>query len=365
MDSFRPYAEKMRSAGMPELAIESFRYYFQLLLKGETGLVPEEVIEPVADLPSADELKEELSEIGREALGTTITLKLNGGLGTSMGLDRAKSLLQVRGRLTFLDIIVRRALASKVPLVLMNSFATDQETLELLREYPELDGAKAVTFLQHQVPKIDRETLQPAHYPEDPGLEWCPPGHGDIYNSLVTSGTLSRLLAAGKRYAFISNSDNLGAELDLRILGQFVASRAPFMMEVALRTKADRKGGHLARQAGGSGPLLLRESAQCPPEDLGHFQDVARHRFFNTNNLWIDLKALEQKVKRRRDVPGIADDSQCQSGESPGCVLTTRLPTGNRHGSGDLSVRRSNGPGGSEKPFLPGQDLQRLARCTV
>jgi len=296
MDPFRPYAEKMRSAEMPELAIESFRYYFQLLHKGETGMLPERAIEPVENLSSADELEDELSEVGREALGMAVTLKLNGGLGTSMGLDQAKSLLQVRGPLTFLDIIIRRALASKVPLVLMNSFATDADTLALLREYPELDGDRAITFIQHQVPKIDRETFEPAEYPENPSLEWCPPGHGDIYQSLVTSGTLSRLLAAGKRYAFVSNSDNLGADLDLKILGQFVASGAPFMMEVARRTRADRKGGHLARLAGGTGPLLLRESAQCPAEDMGQFQDVTRHRFFNTNNLWIDLSALEEKV---------------------------------------------------------------------
>jgi UDP-N-acetylglucosamine pyrophosphorylase len=263
-------------------------------------MLPERAIEPVEDLPSMEDLGEDLAEAGRRALGATVSLKLNGGLGTSMGLDRAKSLLPVRGDLTFLDIIARRALASGTPIVLMNSFATDQDTREVLQSYPELARGFPLTFVQHQVPKIDRQTLQPAEYPENPALEWCPPGHGDIYNSLVTRGILSRLLSAEIRYAFVSNSDNLGADLELTILGYFVKSGSPFLMEVARRTGADRKGGHLAHKAGDSGKLLLRESAQCPAEDRGAFQDVNRHRFFNTNNLWIDLGALDAKLQHGR-----------------------------------------------------------------
>merc|ERR1711972_564245 len=69
-------------------------------------------------------------------------------------------------------------------------------------------------------------------------------------------------------------------------------SKAPFMMEVATRTDADKKGGHLARDAK-TGGLLLRESAQCPEADEKAFQDVTKYRFFNTNNLWVDLVALK------------------------------------------------------------------------
>merc|ERR1712051_1064171 len=67
---------------------------------------------------------------------------------------------------------------------------------------------------------------------------------------------------------------------------------APFMMEVATRTDADKKGGHLAKDAA-TGGLLLRESAQCPDEDEKAFQDVTKYKFFNTNNLWVDLIALK------------------------------------------------------------------------
>lgn len=65
-------------------------------------------------------------------------------------------------------------------------------------------------------------------------------------------------------------------------------------MECAERTAADKKGGHLARSKDGT--LLLRESAQCPKEDEGAFQDVGKHKFFNTNNLWVNLKALKERM---------------------------------------------------------------------
>src|SRR5690606_12114978 len=113
----------------------------------------------------------------------------------------------------------------------------------------------------------DAASLAPAECPQQAGLEWCPPGHGDLYPALSGSGWLDRLLDAGVKYAFVSNSDNLGAVLDPALLKWFAESDAPFMMEVTRRTSADRKGGHLARRKA-DGRLLLREVAQCPDEDL-------------------------------------------------------------------------------------------------
>merc|ERR1719215_892055 len=81
--------------------------------------------------------------------------------------------------------------------------------------------------------------------------------------------------------------------MDLKLLTHFVSTKAPFMMEVATRTDADKKGGHLAKDVA-SGGLLLRESAQCPEEDEKAFQDVSKYKFFNTNNLWVDLVALKR-----------------------------------------------------------------------
>ncbi len=293
---FAPLAERMRQAGMPQLAVETLGLYFSRLLAGESGEIAESELEPVAGLPDAEQLDDECAVIGRQVLSETVLIKLNGGLGTSMGLERAKSLLVVKEGLTFLDIIARQALAAKVPLLLMNSFATRKDSLALLDNYPELlNFGLPRDFLQHKIPKICRETLLPVTYSAAPELEWCPPGHGDLYPALVTSGVLKSLRSAGYRYAFVSNADNLGAVLDPAILGYFVREKSPFMMEVADRTAADRKGGHLARRRLDGG-LLLREAAQCPIIERDAFQDTERYRYFNTNSLWLDLVALEKKM---------------------------------------------------------------------
>lgn len=295
-EKFPLLAERMQKAGMPQLAIETLGLYFRRLLDGDSGELAESELEPVTGLPDAEQLDSECVAVGRQAFSETVLIKLNGGLGTSMGLERAKSLLVVKEGLTFLDIIARQALAAKVPLLLMNSFATRHDSLALLDNYPELlNFSLPRDFLQHKIPKICQETLLPVNYSPSPELEWCPPGHGDLYPALVTSGVLEALRRAGYRYAFVSNADNLGAVLDPAILGYFVREHVPFMMEVADRTPADRKGGHLARRQTDGG-LLLREAAQCPAAEREAFQDIERYRYFNTNSLWLDLVALEKKM---------------------------------------------------------------------
>jgi UTP--glucose-1-phosphate uridylyltransferase len=141
------------------------------------------------------------------------------------------------------------------------------------------------------VPKLDAESLLPARWPAATELEWCPPGHGDVYASMVGSGLLDALRELGFRYVMISNSDNLGATVDPRIAGHIVREGVPFLMEVVLGTPADRKGGHIARRLR-DGQLVLRETAQTPPEDEESFRDYQRWRYYNTNSLWIDLEAI-------------------------------------------------------------------------
>lgn len=291
--------ERMREDGLPEAAVEAFASQLRRLRDGETGLLPEAEIEPLDALPALDELPDADLEnpAVREALDAAVVLRLNGGLGTSMGLDRAKSLLEVRPGRTFLDLIALQVLAlrersaAQVPLVLMNSFRTREASLEDLAEHPHLalEGLP-LDFLQNRVPKLDPETLEPADAPSDE-LAWAPPGHGDLYAALDGSGMLDALLDRGVRWAFVANADNLGATLDLRILAWMAREEIPFCMEAARRTAADRKGGHLARRAD-DGRLVLREVAQTPDDDLDAFQDTSRHRFFNTNSLWLDLRAL-------------------------------------------------------------------------
>jgi UTP--glucose-1-phosphate uridylyltransferase len=258
-----------------------------------------------------------------------VVVKLNGGLGTSMGMSRAKSLLPVRSGLSFLDLIARQVLhlrrthSARLPLVLMDSFRTRDDSLAALANVPGIESDVPLDFLQGRVPRLVPDTLRPVSWPRDRSLEWCPPGHGDLYVSLRTSGILDRLLARGYRYAFVSNADNLGAVLDVDILGWMVSNAIPFAMEVTDRTDADRKGGHLARLR--SGRLTLRESAQCPPEETGDFQDITRHRFFNTNNLWLDLRQLDMKLREGAgvlDLPLIRNEKQVDPDDpkSPPCL---------------------------------------------
>jgi UTP--glucose-1-phosphate uridylyltransferase len=308
MDHLNDALDKMRADGVADVAVKTFAHYYERLRAGEEGRLPESEIEPVADLPDADELPE--NEGAREALAQTVVIKLNGGLGTSMGMSGPKSLLEVKDGLTFLDITVRQILELRtrmdaaLPLVLMNSFATRAASLAALEPYSDLavDGLPA-DFLQSKVPKLAADDLAPVSWPADPRLEWAPPGHGDLYPSLLSSGMLQALLDGGYRYAFVANVDNLGAVMAPRILAWFAREQIPFLMEVADRTAADRKGGHVAQRPGGG--LVLREIAQTPDEDADAFQDTARHRFFNTNTLWIDLRALSQTLSERDGVLGL------------------------------------------------------------
>jgi UTP--glucose-1-phosphate uridylyltransferase len=301
--------EKMRAAGVPDVAIATFGHYYRQLEAGETGMIAEAEIAPVEDLPSSDALADP-ADGARDALDRAVVVKLNGGLGTSMGMSRAKSLLPVKDGLSFLDIVVRQVLelrerhGARLPLVLMNSFYTRDDSLEALRRHSGVEADVPLDFVQNKEPKIRVDDLMPVEWPPDPEQEWCPPGHGDLYTALVTSGMLEALLDRGYEYAFVSNSDNLGAVLDPRILSWFAAESVPFLMEVADRTEADRKGGHLAvRQA--DGQLVLREIAQTPDQDRDAFQDVARHRYFNTNTLWVSLPALADALAQRDNVLGL------------------------------------------------------------
>ncbi len=302
--NFLPFAEMMKTEGLDEIVIKTFEYYYEQLAAGDLGLIPEQDIRPVAELPSSEDFSKDLADLGSEVLPQTILLKLNGGLGTGMGLEKAKSLLSIKDGLTFLDIIAKQAELCGIPLVLMDSFSTRDDSLAALSKYPALQRDIPLDFLQNKVPKITRNDLSPALWPQEPRLQWCPPGHGDIYTALLTSGMLDQLLTKGYRYAFVSNSDNLGAVIDKGILGYFASLELPFMMEVAHRTEADKKGGHLARLE--NGQLILRESAQCPEVDEATFQDISRHRFFNTNNLWINLPELRDLMAARDNVLGLA-----------------------------------------------------------
>ena len=297
---FKPFALKMEERRIPSIVINVFKCYYTQIMQGAQGKTSDTEIEPVpeGDVPAYENL-ERYIDAGRDALTHTVVIKLNGGLGTSMGLERAKSLIPVKDGHTFLDIIMRQAKVlrkkykSPLPLIFMNSFKTHRDTMLKVEGLDNGDTGIPLAFVQHMYPKIMEADLSPAEWPENPELEWNPPGHGDVYTALVTSGLLARLLRRGYRYAFISNSDNLGAVMDSRLLGYVASEELPFLMEVARRTHLDRKGGHLAKLRGSS-RLMLRELAQCPEGELESFADIDNYRYFNTNSLWVDLEVLER-----------------------------------------------------------------------
>jgi len=288
---------KAEAGGVCGAELAALRRRLRQLGERRAGLLPGEVLEPVADLPRLQELPEPPPGQARDVLGQLAVVKLNGGLGTSMGLSGPKSLLEVKPGTSFLDVLARQVLAlrarhgARLPLVLMNSAATRGPSLSVLGRY---DGLRIpgvpLDFLQGREPKISADDWLPVRWPADPELEWCPPGHGDLYTALAASGTLDALLGAGLRYAFVSNSDNLGALADVRIAAWLAAQRVPLALEAVRGTPADRKGGHLARY---QGRVVLRETAQVPEGDTS-FTDVERWRWYNTNNIWIDLRALAE-----------------------------------------------------------------------
>lgn len=243
---------------------------------------------------------ERLADAGTAALNKLAVLKVNGGLGTSMGMNGAKSALEVQNNLTFLDLIVQQiehlntTANTDVPLLLMTSFNTEEDTLRIVKKYANRP-VKITTFNQSRYPRLLRDSLLPfAKNVQEGRATWYPPGHGDLYHSLYRSGVLDRLLAQGKEYLFVSNSDNLGAIVDPRILQHMAESQSEFVMEVTSKTKGDIKGGTLINY---DGTFRLLESAQVPPQHMEDFDSARRFKVFNTNNLWVNLKALKRVLE--------------------------------------------------------------------
>lgn len=289
---------KMRHEGLPEYAVRQFCTYYHRLMNNEAGYICGEVARPVDTIPSYLALGDTDAAAGRTLLNKVAIWKLNGGLGTSLGLHGAKTALPAKGPFSFLEITIQQVLhqrerdGARLPLILMESGHGSATCTSQWEERSAWAQDLPLRYAQHRIPKVRADNLMPVSWPEDPEKEWCPPGHGDLFTSLAHNGALAEMLAAGYEYAFVSNGDNLGAVVDPRILGYVAQRQLPFLMEVTTRTQADHKGGHLACRP--DGRFMLREVAQCPPEEEADFQDIQRYRYFNTNTLWIHLPSLQR-----------------------------------------------------------------------
>ncbi|PMD39726.1 UTP--glucose-1-phosphate uridylyltransferase [Hyaloscypha variabilis F] len=233
-------------------------------------------------------------------LNKLAVLKLNGGLGTSMGCVGPKSVIEVRDGMSFLDLSVRqieylnRTYDVNVPFILMNSFNTDDDTQNIIKKY-EGHNIDILTFNQSRYPRILKDSMLPAPKSfKSPISDWYPPGHGDVFESLYNSGILDKLIERGVEILFLSNVDNLGAVVDLRILQHMVETKAEYIMELTDKTKADVKGGTIIDY---EGSVRLLEIAQVPKEHVNEFKSIKKFKYFNTNNIWLNLKAVKRIVE--------------------------------------------------------------------
>ncbi|KAL0462862.1 UNVERIFIED_CONTAM: UTP--glucose-1-phosphate uridylyltransferase [Sesamum latifolium] len=265
----------------------------------------------------------------KKLLDKLVVLKLNGGLGTTMGCTGPKSVIEVRNGLTFLDLIViqietlNAKYGCSVPLLLMNSFNTHDDTAKIIEKYAK-SNIEIHTFNQSQYPRLVKEDFTPLPCKGNTGKDAC--FHDKLtfllsccaYNSptafshlellseavsswswrclfiLKNSGKLDALLSKGKEYVFVANSDNLGAVVDLKILSHLVANKNEYCMEVTPKTLADVKGGTLISY---EGRVQLLEIAQVPDEHVNEFKSIEKFKIFNTNNLWINLQAIKRLVE--------------------------------------------------------------------
>lgn len=304
MNTVEKLEQKMLNFHMEEREIALFLKQYQSLSRGERGFIYEKDLTsvPYGSIPTLQDLESHRKK-GQTLLDKCAIIKLNGGLGTSMGLSGPKSFLPVKGEKRFIDIVVDQVLSlrketqSEVPLVLMNSAVTNSETKSYIDTVPAIRDQKIpYSFIHNSHPKILVDTLEPASFAEAPAKEWNPAGHGDIYTSLVTSGILDTLIEQGIEYAFISNIDNLGATMDSALLGYLAESDAPFLMEVCHRREMDKKGGHLAKDESG---FVLRERAQATQEEIEQFEDITKYSYFNSNSIWLNLVKLQKHIEEK------------------------------------------------------------------
>ncbi|XP_077294229.1 UDP-glucose pyrophosphorylase isoform X2 [Arctopsyche grandis] len=290
--------------------LEGFSSLFQRFVSEEGPSVLWDRIQKLPEGAVVDYglLKTPTGDTVQGMLEKLVVVKLNGGLGTSMGCRGPKSVIPVRNDLTFLDLTVQqiehlnKTYKCNVPLVLMDSFNTDEDTEKIIRKYKGLK-VEIFTFNQSCYPRINRESLLPIAKNcdvQDDLEAWYPPGHGDFYQSFHNSGLLEKFVEQGRKYCFISNIDNLGATVDLNILDLLLRPQpdkenVEFVMEVTNKTKADVKGGTLIQY---DDKLRLLEIAQVPSEHVEDFKSVKTFKFFNTNNLWVKLDAIQRVLNR-------------------------------------------------------------------
>ncbi|EHK24812.1 uncharacterized protein TRIVIDRAFT_84734 [Trichoderma virens Gv29-8] len=289
-------------------------------------------------------------------LNKLAVLKLNGGLGTSMGCVGPKSVIEVRDGMSFLDLSVRqieylnRTYSVNVPFILMNSFNTNDDTAAIIKKY-EGHNVDILTFNQSRYPRIYKDSLLPVPKSFNSSItEWYPPGHGDVFESLYNSGILDQLLERGIEIIFLSNVDNLGAVVDLRILQHMVETKAEYIMELTNKTKADVKGGTIIDY---EGSVRLLEIAQVPKEHVNEFKSIKKFKYFNTNNIWLNLSAIKRVVENNELAMEIIPNGKTIPGDKKGESDISILQLETAVGAAIRHFNNAHGVNVPRRRFLP------------
>ncbi|RFU71979.1 utp-glucose-1-phosphate uridylyltransferase [Trichoderma arundinaceum] len=289
-------------------------------------------------------------------LSKLAVLKLNGGLGTSMGCVGPKSVIEVRDGMSFLDLSVRqieylnRTYNVNVPFILMNSFNTNDDTAAIIKKY-EGHNVDILTFNQSRYPRIYKDSLLPVPKSFNSSInEWYPPGHGDVFESLYNSGILDKLLERGIEIIFLSNVDNLGAVVDLRILQHMVETKAEYIMELTNKTKADVKGGTIIDY---EGSVRLLEIAQVPKEHVNEFKSIKKFKYFNTNNIWLNLSAIKRVVENNELAMEIIPNGKTIPGDKKGESDISILQLETAVGAAIRHFNNAHGVNVPRRRFLP------------
>lgn len=249
---------------------------------------------------NSDDLEDVNFTEAQELLEKLAIVRLNGGLGTTMGCSGPKSLIKVKNDKSFLEISIDQIVALnqkynvQIPLLLMESFNTVDETKNELKNLTKNKNIEIIQFEQAKCPRIYAETLLPV--PESLNSEnetWYPPGHGNIFETLESTGLANKLLKQGKTVLFVSNIDNTCAIVDPRFIKALLNKEHEYIMEITDKTVADVKGGTLIEI---DGRLMHLEMPQVPPEGIDEFCSTKTFKNFNTNNIWIDLKAIKPRL---------------------------------------------------------------------
>lgn len=216
----------------------------------------------------------------KEMLDKLVVVKFNGALGTSMGFNGPKSLIEIQEGVTLLDLVNQRIeslnayYGCKVPLLLVNTNETHNATLKMLKKYSG-SNLDIHSFVQDQQPE-----LQSLDGPSDPGTAFL---------SLVNRATLDQLVSQGKEYALVVDTDNACALIDPKILNHLIQNNVEYCMEVTPATSTFSRTSLLSSQ---EGKFKLANIAQSASKHC-----TRKFKFTDTRSVWVNLKAAKRLLE--------------------------------------------------------------------